>query len=218
MRKIARGRDQSRAGDVIRSLKIQQLGAPHRVQSFLRTGKRPAQRLVRPERLIEQLLDLVLRLVEVHGQLFLDDAPLLLDFNRIELRVEKHVAQYIEQFIETVTARFRVKAGAFFAGERIQIAADAFNGLGDFPGGAPFRAFEQQVFDEMRHAVQFGRFITPSHADPKPETYTCHVRHFQSGDGEAVGKPGDLMHGGNGDGRNQASVLGWVSGGLARRW
>ena len=71
----------------------------------------------------------MLRLVQVHRDLLLDHLPLLADVRRRELRVQQHVHQHVEQLVETVVAGPRMEAGGFLARERIQVAADAFDGL-----------------------------------------------------------------------------------------
>ena len=166
MRQIARRRDQRRAGHVIGPQKIQQVVPRHGVECLHGASQRASERLVWPKRFIEQFLDVMLRLIEIHRQLFFDDAPFLFDFDRIELRVEKHVHQHVEQFVETIVPSFRVKARAFFAGEGVEVTADAFHGLRNLFRGAFRSSFEQEVLDEVRDAVQLRRFVTTAHSDP----------------------------------------------------
>ena len=58
-----------------------------------------------PERGVEQFLDLMLRLVQIHRHLLFDDLALLADVRRVEPGVEQHIQQHIEQFVEAVMAR-----------------------------------------------------------------------------------------------------------------
>ena len=44
----------------------------------------PAEGLVRPKCFVEQFLHLVMRLVQIHGQLFLDDVAFFFEFSGIE--------------------------------------------------------------------------------------------------------------------------------------
>ena len=129
MRQIAGCCDQRRTGHVIGPLKIQQVVPRHGVERLQGASQRASERLVWPKRFVEQFLDVMLRLIQIHRQLFLDDAPFFFDFNRIKLRVEKHVRQHVEQFVETIMPSLGIKAGAFLAGERVEITADAFHGL-----------------------------------------------------------------------------------------
>ncbi len=69
------------------------------------------------------------RLIEVHGDLFLDDVAFFVDFGGIEVGVEKHVGEDIEEAGEVFGAGFGVEAGVLFAGEGVEIAAEAFDGF-----------------------------------------------------------------------------------------
>ena len=109
----------------------------------------------------------MLRLVQVHRHLLLDDLALLGDVRRVELRVEQHIQQHIEQFVEAVMAGPGMETGRLLAGEGVQIAADALDRLGDLLGRALLRAFEEQVLDEMADAVERGRLVTRADADPQ---------------------------------------------------
>ena len=80
----ARSDDQDVCGHVVLAQIPDQVGAPHRIQRLVRAGDGAAQRLVRPERGVEQFLDLMLRLVQVHRDLLLDDLALLADLHRGE--------------------------------------------------------------------------------------------------------------------------------------
>src|SRR6266705_2265343 len=87
-----------------------------------------------------------------------------------------------------------METGRLFAGERIDISADAFDGLRDFFGRTLLGPFKEQVFDEMTNAVEFRRFVARADAEPQPETDARHVRHRGGGDGEAVWQIAYLVH------------------------
>src|SRR5262245_3417729 len=74
-----------------------------------------AEGLVRPESLVENLLDLMVRLVQVHADLLFDDIALLFDLTGSEFRIEEHVGKNIEEFIETVAGSASVETGCLFA-------------------------------------------------------------------------------------------------------
>ena len=154
-------------GVVVFALKIQNLAARNRVESFFRAGDGAAQRLARPERGVEQFLHVLLRLVHVHGQFLLDHFPFLGDFRRIKSGMKKHVRQHVQQFVETVVARPGIKAGVLLAREGVEIAANAFHRLGNLPRRAPPRALEQQMLDEMGNAAHLFLLAPPAHSPPK---------------------------------------------------
>ena len=109
----------------------------------------------------------------------------------------------------------RVEAGELFAGEGVQIAADAFDGLGDIGGRPLLRAFEEQVLDEMAGAIERRRLITRAYADPYPDADAGHVRHFGGRDGESVGQVCEGIHAAFAFA--QANARGTTSGGPTRR-
>jgi hypothetical protein len=116
--------------------------------------------LLGPEGFVEQLLHLVMRLIQVHRDLFLNHLALLVNVTGVESRMQKHVHQHIQQRIEAIVAGAGVKTGRFFTGKRVEITANALDGLRNFAGGAPFGSLEQEVFDEMTDPVQARGFVT----------------------------------------------------------
>ena len=100
--------------------------------------------------------------------------------------IEEHVGEDVEQFVETIVAGLGMVAGHFFAGESVEVTADAFDVLGNLAGGTAAGAFEQQVLDEMADAVELRRFVAAADPDPEAEADAGHVRHFGGGDGQAV--------------------------------
>ncbi len=178
---------------IIVALIIDEPRAGEEIQRGPGAGQRTAERLLRPEGFVEDFLDAMLRLVEVHGEFLLDDAALLVNFRRVELRVKEHVGEDVEQFIKPVVAGLGVITGHLLAGEGVEIAADALHILRNLPRRAPFGALEEQMLDEMADAVDFRRFIAAADAHPEPEADARHVRHFRRGDGDSVFKPGYLI-------------------------
>ena len=171
MLQFARRDDQGVSRHVIVAQVAEQVVTRHGIQRLLRAGDGAAEGLVRPERGVEQLLDVMLRLVQIHRHLLFDDLALLADLHRVELRVEPHIQQDIEQLVEAVMAGAGMETGRLLAGEGIQVTADALDRLGDGFGRALLRALEQQVFDEMADAVERGRLETRPHADPQAEAH-----------------------------------------------
>ena len=76
------------------------------------------------------------------------------------------------------------------------------------------RSLKQEMLDKVTDAVDLGGFVTRADADPKADAHAGHVRHLGGGDGEAVAKLGNVIHGGAPD---QAKALGTISGGPTRR-
>jgi len=116
-------------------------------------GDRPSQRLIRPENLVQDLLDLMMRLIQIHADFLFDDVSFLFDLSGRKLRPEEHVSENIEEVVEAVVRGASMKTGCLFAGERVEITADAFNGLRNLSGGALAGSLKDHVFDEMACAV-----------------------------------------------------------------
>ena len=75
--------------------------------------------------------------------------------------IREHVEQDVEQFRHAVRLRSRVEAGVLLVRKRVEVSADALNGLelGRIASGG---ALEEQVFDEVRDAVSLrGRDVRP---------------------------------------------------------
>ena len=122
--------------------------------------------MIRPERGVEKLLYMLLRLVKIHRQLLLDHFPFLGDVGRRKPGIEKHVREHVEQFIKPVMAGLRVEARILLTGEGIQISTDAFDVLGNPLWTAFAGSLEQKVFDEMRGAILLGGLGATADTDP----------------------------------------------------
>ena len=76
----------------------------------------------------------MLRLVQVHRDLLLDDLAFLGDVGRRELRAEQHIQQHIEQVVEAVMTGSRMETRRLLARERVEVTADPLDRLGDLLG------------------------------------------------------------------------------------
>ena len=168
-------------GDVIGPLILQQLFAADGVESFLRAGDRAAQGLIGPHERVEQFLYILLGLIGVHGQLLLDHIPFLADLDGVKGGIQKRVRQHFPNLLKMAVARLGIEASVFFAGEGVEIPADALDGLRDVPRGAPPGPLEQEMFNEMRNAVQTRRLVTPPDSNPNADADAGHMRHFRCG-------------------------------------
>ena len=110
-----------------------------------------AQRLVRPDDLVDQDVDDVGRAVLGHRQLFEDDLALFFELVRVQQRVEQAVGQDVERGGEAMVADLGPVDGQLFVGAGVHHAADAFDLFGDLAGGrSPAGALEQHVLEEVR--------------------------------------------------------------------
>ena len=84
MFQAAGGGEERAVGDVIFALVIHQRGRVRCIEGLFRAGERTAQRLVGPEGFVQEFLDLMLGLVEIHREFLLDHVAFLVDVRRIE--------------------------------------------------------------------------------------------------------------------------------------
>ncbi len=70
-----------------------------------------------------------------------------------------------------------VVARVFLGGERIELAADGIDLLGDILGGPRGRALEQHVLDKMGHAAPLSGFVTRAAGEPHADADGSHLRH-----------------------------------------
>ena len=150
--------------------------------------------MIGPKRFGEQFLDVMVRLVPVHQKFFLDDLAFFFDVGNGKFRMLVHVGEYIEQDVEVPVAGFGVVTGVFFAGKRVEITTDAFDGLTDLFGRPPVRAFEKQVFEKMRNASEWPGFIPAADANPDANGDAFHVRHRCGDNAKTAGQRGDVVH------------------------
>src|ERR1051326_8376172 len=195
MAQVPRDDDQSAGSDVILALIAEQLGPPEGIECALRPGWRATQRMIGPHQFIEQFLDMMLWLVDVHGQLLLDHIPFLIDFGVGKSGVQEHVQKYFQQLLQTIMAALGVKTGALLAGKRVEITADALHRLRNFFGRALASAFKEQVLNKMGTPVERRRLVAAANPHPQTQADTGHVGHLSGGEGQTALELRDLVHG-----------------------
>ena len=192
MAQVARRGDDRVRGHIIAAHESPQGVPPHAVQGLRRPREGPAQRVVRPERLVDQFLHVLMRIIQAGGDLLLDHLAFPGDVGRGHARIQQHVHQHLEQVRQPLVRRFREEAGALLAGEGVEIAADAFDGPGNLLGRPAPGAFEEHVLDEMSHAIDRGRLVASPHAHPQTHAGAGHLRGRGGDDDQAGRVPGYL--------------------------
>ncbi len=129
----------------------------------------PAQRMVGPDRFVEDVKDDVVGRVLVHRDLFQHDRALGLNVVRRERRVLNQVADRAERQPEVLAQRARVEARELARRERVDVAPDRVERLSDLQRAPRRRAFEEQVLEEMGRAVQVGGFVPRSRPNPRTD-------------------------------------------------
>ena len=122
------------------------------------------------------------------------DLALAFDFRGIENRLEKDIGEHVGRHLEVLAEHLGVVAGVFLAGERVEYAADAVEGLGDFRGGALLGALEKQMLDEMGDAVLGRLLVTRAVLDPDSDCRGDHLRHRLGNNPHAICQDAFLNH------------------------
>src|SRR5919106_1272014 len=131
-----------------------------RADALLGAEDRPAQRMVRPQRLREQVVDQVVRSVLVDVDLLQDHLLLGLEIALTDHRALQHVGQVLDGHRKVAIEYAGVEACVLLRGERVQFAADRVERLGDVAGAARLRPLEQEVLEEVTRAADRRRLVT----------------------------------------------------------
>jgi hypothetical protein len=151
---------------------------------------RPAERMVVPEALGENLVDQIVGRVLDHLDLFEDHLLFALDVFFREQRVADQVREDLDRERQVLVEHLGVVAGVFLRRERVDLAADRIDLLRDLLGVARRRALEEHVLDEVRDAGVIGRLVARAARQPDADGDRPHVRHPLGGETDTVGKHG----------------------------
>ena len=121
-----------------------------------------------------------------------DDALLAGELLGIERRIGQDVGQHVERERNVGAQHARVIRGALDAGRRIEVAADRLDLFGDLARGAPRRALERHVLEQMGNTVLVGLLVAASRADPDAERGSLEMRHGISDDRQPGGQASNL--------------------------
>ena len=138
---------------------------------------RAAERLVGKGELLQMLEDEIVGRIGNGADLLHDHILLAHELLAVERRLGQDVGQNVERKRHVGLEDAREIGGALGAGRGIEIAADRFDLLGDLPRGAPPRALERHVFEEMRDAVLVVPLVAAAGIDPDAERGRLEMRH-----------------------------------------
>ena len=160
--------------------------------AFGRPEDGPANGLGRERRLLQKLVDELIRAVARSRDLLQDHFALALQLVfRVERRLQD-VGKNIEREANILFQHAGIVGRGFEAGRRIEFAADRLDLFRDGNGRAPCGALERHVLEEMRDAVLVRRFVACPGTNPDPERNRLDVRHVMRHDPQAVGKRRDV--------------------------
>ena len=142
-----------------------------------RAEHRSAQRVARPERLGEDIVDRLVRRVLVPLDLL--DHHVLLEGQivRVQARVEHHVREHVHRHARVLRQRLGVEAGALLVRKGVQRAAPGLDLLGDLLSRALLRALEEHMLDEVGDPAHRRRLIHRSRVHPEPDRHRLDMAH-----------------------------------------
>ena len=141
-------------------------------------GDVAAQRMVRPDQLLEEVLDVVLRLVLVHAKLFENHHPFAFDVCRIEPGVGDDIGEDVEAQRHVLGRNPRPVGGQLFVRRRIDETAYALDRVRDLLWRrTPPGALEEEVLDEVRGACEALVFKPRTAAEHENDARRVALRH-----------------------------------------
>jgi hypothetical protein len=185
---IAGGRDDQVAPDVRLTEVAEQHVLRERRHRLGGAQDRPAERVIGPVLLGEELVNQIVGGVLDHLDLFEDHLLLALDLVEREGGMEHQVRQDVEGPRQVLVHHLDVVAGVFLRRERVEVAAHRVELLRDVLGGATFGALEEHVLDEVGDAALLGHLVPRAAGEPHTEAHRAHVRHGLGDEPDAVRK------------------------------
>ena len=95
----------------------------------------------------------------------------------VEVRVHHDVGEEVDRRRQVLVEDLDVVAGVFLRRERVELAADGVDRLGDVLGGARAGALEEHVLDEMGDAAAVDGLVPRPARQPDAEADGPDVRH-----------------------------------------
>ena len=111
-----------------------------------------------------------------------------------KLKREREVGENIHGQGKLVVGHLGVKAGAFLAGEGVELAAGEVHLLGDVARGAVLRALENHVLDEVAQAVFLRQLVHAAHPDPHAHRAAAHMGQALARQAQAAGQGYEIKH------------------------
>ena len=146
------------------------------IHRFLGAEDWAAERVVGPERGHENLMNEIVRRVLDHFDFFEDHRAHRFQVGIAESRRDNDVGQQIERGIDLLIEHVCVKRRVFLAGERVDVAAEDVDDLGDVAGRSRRRALEYEVLEKMRRAAVLLRLDGRTAAQVIPQRDRADVR------------------------------------------
>ena len=192
MGEVARGGDDAVTRKVGAPVQVLEVIGGKRADRFLRAENLKAVGMARPQRLIREIEDLVVRRVLDGADLFQHDLPLEREVRVAERRPPHHVGDDVERARQIAVEHARLIGGGVPRGVRVERSTAGFEGQRDLLRGAPFGALEHHVLEQMGHAHLRTRLVRAGGPHPHADGRGANARHPLAEHGDAVRRGGPI--------------------------
>jgi hypothetical protein len=138
---------------------------------------RSTKRMLAEHRLEETLARDIRWVVVGHGELFEDDAALVLEVAGVDKARREHVGYDVDRHGQIPVLNLGVVAGVFLRRHGVVLAADRVEAHRDVEGRASGRPLEQQVLEKMGRAVREWKLVARADRYPIADRRAPGARH-----------------------------------------
>ena len=189
---IAGGGDDAVAGKIGAVMQLSEILGRDRADGFFRAQDLKAVRVGRPQRLIGEIEDLVIRRVFDRADLFEHDLSLEREIAVPQQRPAHHVGEDVERACEIGIQHARVVRGRIARGVGVERAAAGLERERDFLRRAALRALEDHVLEQVGDAHLRPRLVGAGGLHPNADRRGPNARHPLAQHGDTVGRGGAM--------------------------
>jgi hypothetical protein len=187
---VARHRDDGITGVVSLAMQRAEVASLERRHALGSAQDRVAVRMLRPDRLVPQFPDEVVRRIEHAIQLLEHHVPF-----EVQVRVTQQwplheVGEDVEGQRQVGVENMRLKGRVVAGGECVEGAAARLERHGDLAGRAPFGALEDEVFEQVGYAHLGAGFVAACGTNPDARRGRPNARNAFGDHDETVGTVG----------------------------
>ena len=124
---------------------------------------------------LKELLDVRLRLILIHLDLFDDHGAFTIEVILFDRGVDVHVGQHINGLLHEFVGDACIVAGAFFLRKSIEISASALNRLRDLQRGTARGSLEEHVLQKMADTGLRSRLVASTGTRPDTDRDTLSI-------------------------------------------
>ena len=166
---VAGHRDDDVPGNVVRCVIPGDVVARHRADRLLRSRNLTSERMRGEQRACEHVVHEIVGGVVAHSDLFQDHLPLRLELVEPERGRPHDPGQDLERERQALIGDAHVERRRLLTRERVHVAADRFDRLGDLRRVAIESAFEQEVLEKVARSRDVVALVARAGAHPEAD-------------------------------------------------